>query len=415
MQLQSSEFGRTRQSAPEFWSGRKRSSSANLVNMSGDPEHEYFADGLSEDLITALSYCRSFYVISRNSTFQYKGQSPDVRVVAAHLGVQYVLEGSVRRSGDRVRITAQLIDGATGNHIWADRFDRKLDDIFDLQDEMTLIIAAKVEPEFAKAEQRRSARKHPNNMDAWELCQRGVASIDEMTMEGYLRARDYFERAIELDPASSRAHSGKAYSLIRLIYEDHSDTIEAHLAEAVDLAKKAVAHDSGDAVAHFTLAIVQMLSGKIDLAMAPARRAVELNPSHSHAHITLGNALRFAGRSDEGIPHMIKGLELNPDDPRAHIYFYQISAGHLANRDYEAALEWGEKSVERYPDFVMSHLLLASIFGHLGRISEAKSAIERSVRIQPELVKDRSYLKLFRDAGDREHLFDGLRKAGLPE
>ncbi len=286
-------------------------------NISGDSEQEYFADGLTEDLITALSRWRSFAVIARNSSFAYKGESPDIREVAEHLGVRYVLEGSVRTAGDRVRISAQLIDGATGDHVWAEKYDRKLDNFFDLQDEITQAIAAKVEPEFAKAEQRRVAQKSPTSLASWECYQRGVAALDQVTMEGMLRAREFFERAIELDPADSRAYSGMAYCLFFSVFTGFSEASEEGSNKIIEFAKRAVALDDADALAHHTLGLSMLyFSGNHDLAIAETSRAVALNPSFSQAHVPLGNALSFSGKPEEGIAHLEEALRLNPEDIR---------------------------------------------------------------------------------------------------
>ena len=385
-------------------------------NMSGDPEQEYFADGLTEDIITALSCWRSFSVIARNSTFAYKGTSPDVREVASHLGVRYVLEGSVRRAGDRVRISAQLIEGATGNHVWAEKYDRKLDDFFDLQDEITQVIAAKVEPEFARAEQKRAAQKPPSNLAAWECYQRGVASLDEVTKEGNRRARDFFERAIELDPADSRSHAGMAYSLFRYVLDGYSEPGENYSDKIIEFARRAITLDDADALAHHTLAVALLyFSDKYDLSIAEARRAVEINPNFSQAHVPLGNALSFVGKPEEGIAHLETALRLNPDDNRGHIYWAYLAEAHLNNRDYEQAAVCARKGVERKSDYAYSYFVLASALGHLGDTERASAALAESLRIQPEYVEIHRQIHRYRDPADREHILAGLRAAGLPE
>ena len=385
-------------------------------NISGDTEQEYFADGLTEDLITALSRWRSFSVIARNSTFAYKGKSPDIREVAEHLGVRYVLEGSVRTAGDRVRISAQLIDGATGDHVWAEKYDRKLDNFFDLQDEITQAIAAKVEPEFAKAEQRRVAQKPPTTLASWECYQRGVAALDEVTKEGMLRSREFFERAIELDPADSRPYSGMAYCLFASVFHGFSEATEEGSNKIIEFAKRAVALDDADARAHHTLGLSMLyFSGNHDLAIAETSRAVALNPSFSQAHVPLGNALSFSGKPEEGIAHLEEALRLNPEDIRGYAYWTYLGEAHLNNHDYEQAVQCARKGLERKLDYAYSYFVLASALGHLGRTEDARAALAECLRIQPMYVNIHGKLHTYRKPVDREHILEGLRKAGWSE
>ncbi len=385
-------------------------------NISGDTEQEYFADGLTEDLITALSRWRSFSVIARTSTFAYKGKSPDIREVAEHLGVRYVLEGSVRTVGDRVRITAQLIDGATGDHVWAEKYDRRLDNFFDLQDEITQAIAAKVEPEFAKAEQRRVAQKPPTSLASWECYQRGVAAHDQVTKEGFIRARDLFERAIELDPEDSRPYAGMAYCLFRSVFDGFSEGSEEGSNRIIDFAKRAVALDDADALAHHTLGLTMLyFSGNHDLAIAETSRAVALNPSFSQAHVPLGNALSFSGKPEEGIAHLEKALQLNPEDIRGYAYWTYLGEAYLNNRDYERAAACARRGFERKLDSPYPYFILASALGHQGQIEDAQAALAECLRLQPRYVEIHEKLHTYRDPADREHILDGLRKAGWSE
>jgi len=383
-----------------------------FVNLSSDPEQDYFADGLTEDIITALSCWQSFNVIARNSTFQYKNQSPDVREVAAHLGVQYVLEGSVRRSSDRVRISAQLVDGTTGNQVWAGRVDRKISDFFELQDEIAQIIAAKVEPEFARAEQRRAVRKPMNSLDAWELYQRGYASIHELTKEGLLRGQEFFARAIELDPTNSRAYSAMAYSIFVYSFYGFSDTPGIANDKCLEYAKRALALDEGDAQAHEILAVLFIHSDQLEAATAEARRAVQINPNFAHAYVPLGNSLSLIGRPTEGIPYLEKSIQLNPDDPRVHVYIAILAEAHLNNRDYQQAVACARKAIERKRDYLHSIVILASALAHQGDTQEAAIALADCVRLRPDFLRAHPLLRFYRDPGDKDHILDGLRKAG---
>ena len=272
-------------------------------NMSDDPEQEYFADGLTEDIITALSLWRSFPVIARNSCFAYKGQSPDVRKVAEELGARYVIEGSVRKGGSRVRISVQVIDATTGHHVWAERFDRELEDIFALQDEITQRIAATVEPELGRFEQRRSATKHPTSLDAWDYCQRGMYLLYKFTKEDIAAAREMFMRAIALDPTYSQACTGLAYSHQLDILNAYTESREDSIAQLLKHAREGVALDDTDSYARVMMAFAYRWAGQHDLAVAEAERAIELNPNDAWACGTLGNVLDLAGRPRHKITH----------------------------------------------------------------------------------------------------------------
>jgi adenylate cyclase len=388
-------------------------------NISGDPEQEFFADGLTEDLITALSYWNTFYVIARHSTFQYRGQSLDIRQVAHDLGVQYVLEGSVQKAGDRVRITAQLIDASTGRHFWAERYDRRLDDLFELQDEITQVIAAKVEPAFAKAEQQKATRKPPTNLAAWEWYQRGIASLDGYFKAGNIegkagniQARECFQKALELDPSDSRALAYLAYAHFRFVFEGFTSDPEADLAKLMDYAERAVALDDDDPMAHFSYSIALTYSGRSDLGIVEARRAVDLNPNFSTAYIPLGNGLNLAGEPAEAVPYLEMAIKLNPTDARNHAYIIFLAEAHLNNRDYSQAIECSRKAIERNSKYPYAYFVLASALGHIGQVSDAEKALNECLRLRPDCIETHPQLGLYKNPTDREHIFVGLRQAG---
>lgn len=381
-------------------------------NMSDDPEQEYFSDGLTEDIIFALSHWNSFLVIARNSTFQYKGSSPDVRQVATHLGVEYVLEGSVRHADDRVRIYVRLIDATIGSHVWAARFDRKLDDFFELQDEIAQLVAAKVEPEFAKAEQKKAAQKAPSGLDAWESYQRGIAALNELTVEGNLRAQKFFSRAIEMNPDDSRIHSGMAYCLFRYSYDGFSNEPVRTSEEGLKYARRAIELDAGDAQAHETLAILFIHAGDAEAAIVEARCAVEINPNFAHAHIPLGNSLSLVGRPAEGIPYLEKAIRLNPDDVRGHIYLSLLADAYLNNRNYSQSAETARKAIERKRDYPHPYMTLASALGHQGKIEEAEGALADCQRLHSDYLRIHPLLAFYSNAADREHYIEGLLAAG---
>lgn len=384
-----------------------------FANISGDPDQEFFADGLTEDIITALSYWHSFSIIARNSTFAYKGQTRDIRLVAQNLGVGYVLEGSVRKGGDQVRISVQLIDGHTGKQVWAEQYDRELVDFFALQDEITQVIAAKVEPEFAKAEQKRSARKMPARLDAWECCQRGIASLDEMTKESNLRARDYYHRAISLDPILSRTHSGMAYALFRFVMDGHSEAQDDDRKIATEYANQAIALDDGDATAHMTLAMgVLYFTGDYELAIRESRRALELNPNFAQVRVPLGNALNFLGQAKDGIRYLHEVMRLNPDDVRGSYYRTYLAEAYLNNREYEEAAHWAREGLGRKRKLAYAHLILAAALGYLGDTDDAKVSLDLCLEITPGYVEVHRHMHVYRNPSDRKHIDDGLRLAG---
>ncbi len=382
-----------------------------FTNLSGDPEQEYFSDGITEDIITALAAYRSFPVIARNSTFAYKGRSLDVRQVANELGARYVLEGSVRKGGNRVRITAQLIDAGTGHHLWAERLDWELEDIFELQDKVTQRIVATMAPELDRAEQKRSITKKPKDLDAWDSYQRGMALLSEFTKEGNARAREMFEHAIQLDPTYGQAFSGLAQSHNRDLMLEFWDSREDSAAKCLEAARRGVALDDTDSFAHLLMAIAHMWPGRMEFAIAEATRAVELNPSNAFAYGVLGTALDSVGRSEDGISALEKAFQLNPRDNQNHILINILARAHLTARRYEEAVEWARKAIHRRSDFPHGHYILAASLGHLGRRDEARAALDECERIQPGFIDKRARWEPYRNPADNQHILDGVRKA----
>ncbi len=389
-----------------------------FTNLSGDPEQEYFADGLTEDIITALCAWRAFPVIARNSSFIYKGKSVKVQQVAEELGVRYVIEGSVRKSGERVRVTAQLIDAKTGHHVWAERYDRELADIFELQDEITRRIAAIVAPELEKAERRRSVTKRTENLDAWECCRRGMAVLGEFTKPAIEQARGMFTRSIALDPNYSQAYTGLAYTHHRDIYLGNTEDRAESISKLCAAAERAVALDGADSLAHWTLGMANVWSGRLDHALAEQERAVALNPSDVTALSGLGGALILAGRADDAIPHIENALRLNPRDPRIHLFYAICARAHLDARHYDAAVDWARKSIQVKTPALDEQLILAAALGHLDRPAEARAVLEAAGIGSDGSVADITFSPLwqqYREPDANDHMLDGLRKAGFAE
>ena len=374
-------------------------------NMSGDPEQEYFVDGLTEDIITALSLWRSFPVIARNSSFAYKGQSPDIRKVGKELGARYVVEGSVRKSGSRVRVTAQLINAETGHHIWAERYDRELKDIFDLQDEITHHIAAIIEPAIEQTEHLRIVSKPPSNLDAWEYCLRAYAYIYEGTPEGNRKARELLKRAIDLDPNYARAYTGLAYTYARDIRWSWVENTEEWLRLQFESARRAVTLDERDSAARTMLARAYMHDQQCDAAVTEAKRAIELNPHDAFANNTYGATLAlYADRYEEGISWIEKALRLNPLEPQKHLWLANLALSHLCAGNYEKAAEYAKEVLGRQPEFFEAKVTLASALGQLGRAQEARTVIAgHEDEVQGWNLWRESVHDIVRD---------GLRKAG---
>jgi adenylate cyclase len=382
-------------------------------NMSGDPEQEYFADGLTEDIITVLSSYRFFPVIARNSTFAYKGKSPDIRKVGEELSARYVIEGSVQKAANRVRVTAQLINAETGHHVWADRFDRDLDDIFKVQDELTARIAGIIAPELDRSEQKIAQSKAGTNLNAWEHVQRGIALLNKMTVEGNRQAREEFDRAIELDPDYSRAFSGLSWSYHRDLHIFKGKARKETLSKTFETARRAVALDPSDSLAHIMLGIALQRAENFDESIAAFEHAIELNPSDASGHISLGSSLSLSGRPDEGIASLEKGFQLNPKEPRNSLYFAFTARAHLTARRYTAAADWARKSIRWRSDTIIEpYLILAASLSHLGQIQEAKDALEKCQHIDPELMASPEDWVRYKNVADAEHFLDGLRKAG---
>jgi len=380
-------------------------------NMSADREQEFFADGLTEDIITALAAWRSFPVIARNSTFAYKGQSPDIRLVGKELGARYVLEGSVRRIADRLRITAQLIDAGNGHHLWAERFDRQVEDIFALQDEITRRIAAIVAPEVERAEQKRLVSRDPSSLAAWEHYQRGVALLDKFSKKGNADAREMFTRAIALDANYALAYTGLAESHNRDLMLEYSDNREESAAGAFDAAKKAVGLDPTDSEAHDMLAVAHLWPNHYEAAVEEAEHAVGLNPSNARALAILAVALDALGRHDEAIERFEQSLQINPRDPRSHIYVTSLARAHLAARRYQDAVKIARKTISQRPDYPHSHYILASALGQLGQLEEARTELAECERLQPGYLARRARWQPYRDPAENEHLHAGVRAA----
>ncbi|MCZ6772829.1 MAG: winged helix-turn-helix domain-containing protein [Proteobacteria bacterium] len=389
-------------------------------NLSNDPEQEYFSDGITEDIITALSRIRQFFIIARNTTFTYKGKAVDVQTVAKDLGVRYVLEGSVRKVGDRVRISAQLIDGDTGNHIWAERYDRELEDIFEVQDDITQTVVGAIEPEMAEAERERAKSKPSENLAAWDLYQRGSAFIWARDKHGNREeiqsAKNTFESVIELDPNFSDAYAGLANCYCYSLVLGHSDNREEDSDKGLSVARRAVALASDNALAQHALGFIHVARGEHDLAIHHFNASLDINPSGLLARNGLVMALVWSGKPEQAIHHLEMCLRLSPHDPVLGPTLVRFAEAYFQLGDYEISVEYATKALRRPETQIWGNCALVSALAHLEKLDEAQKALS-------ELLQRRSdfSISLVRKSipiTDREFLetyIDGLRKAGLPE
>ena len=390
-----------------------------FVNMSGDPEQEYFSDGITEDIITELARFRSLFVIARNSSFSFKGQAVEAKEIARRLGVRYLVEGSVRRAGNRVRITAQLIDAAHDTHLWAERYDRELEDIFAVQDEVTHAIVTAIEPELVSAERERARRKPPDNLDAWEWCQRGLWHLYHFSPEENATAQEMFHRAIALDPGFAQPHAALAYSLFYDLLIGYVSEPGDRLARAHEAGKTAVMLDDKDSFSHYALGRVCTMLGNHDEAMDELDVAVALNPNAALAHHGRGYVLTLIGRAEEALDEYDEALRLSPRDPLAVGTITMRSVALTLLHRHEEAVEWARRSqrqpgAARLGGWPEAHE--ATALAHLGRVDEARAALARAVAVNPNFSASFIDAVLrFRNPADRDHYIDGLRKAGLPE
>jgi len=382
-------------------------------NMSGEEEQEYFSDGITEDIITALSQVREFFVIARNTTFTYKNKAVNVSRISQELGVRYILEGSVRRAANRVRITTQLIDAETGNHLWAEKFDREMEDIFAVQDEITQRVVGTIGPELGRAEQQRALMKPPNGLDAWELFHRGAFHHFKRTLEGNAEAKKYFHNAIERDPDFVQPFVLMARSHITDWLMMGGKTSSD---EAMHTAQKALQVDDRYFGGYQAMGLVQMLVGRNDdAAIQSFERALELNPNDAQSYNFLGCALASDGRADEAVSVIEQAIRLSPSDQMLSIFFSRLAGAHLCLKDYEAAIECGSKAAQTSKNIWMDMLSLPAALAYSDRVDEARLAYESIRKIRPEisaaLVRE---FGPFKNPDYLEHLITGLQKAGMP-
>lgn len=382
-------------------------------NMSGDQEQEYFSDGISEDIITALSKLRWFFVIARNSSFTYKGKAVHLKQIAADLGVRYVLEGSVRRNGGRVRITAQLSDTASGSHVWAEHYDRDLIDVFAVQDEITDAIVSSIEPRIYAAENFRSRRKPPNSVDAWDLVMRALSHHWRVTRMDSVAAQALLEQAIAIDP-----NYGQALALIATNHMFGAHLGWTDLASAASTAEQAalaaIATDSEDAWGHTALGSVYFSTRRLDEAIAELELALQLNPNFSLAQGYYALALSYGGRWQDAYDATQRSIRQSPRDPSSAIYYGVAAYTQFVGRNYQDAITLARHATRQRGDLSGAYRVLAVAAGMTGQIEIAQTALQELRRTQPNISLAWVATQLpWKLEADREHYLEGFRRAGL--
>lgn len=388
-----------------------------FTNMSGDPEQEFFVDGITEDIITNLSLWRTFPVISRNSSFTYRGQNQNLKHVANELGARYIVEGSVRKGGNRLRITAQLIDASEDHHLWSEKWDRTLEDVFDVQDEVSEAVARRVAPSITGYEQNRLIRKRPENLTAWEEYLQGLRYYHDRHHTDYEdanleKARKHFEKAVDLDSTLSDAHAFLAFcgtsELGQRLASDPKKVVDQILASA----SKSKSLDSENPLAYLALAAGNFFQGELKASVVPAKRAVQLNPSHAISHFWLGLTQAHTGLYEEAESALLKAIELSPVDPELGTFFTGLFFANFGQNNYEKALEAIDNSLRLNPGRGNFMGFRASVLGELNS-SEAKEALERYLTLRPNLKKRDDYRSIFvPNSTLADPIIEGLIKAG---
>jgi adenylate cyclase len=382
-------------------------------NMSGDAEQEYFSDGMTEDLITDLSKISALFVIARNSSFAYKGRSVKVQEIGRDLGVRFVLEGSIRKAGNRVRITAQLIDAASGGHLWAERFDRDLTDIFATQDEVVEKIVGALAVNLTHGEAQRLRRRGTASVEAYETWMRARECLTRSTREGVAQAKTMYRRAIEIDQNFAVAHAGLALALIADYVSDWAEDPAQALDEAERWARRAVELNDQEPVSHMALGSVFLWRRNHEGALAECRRMIELDPNFAQGHSATGLSLMYAGRPAEALEAIAIAMRLDPHYSSIVLHFLAQTNFSLGN--YEAAVEQLRRRIARTPGTDSSRMLLAACYGHLGRLEEARAMWAELMQVNPDFsLAQRERVLPYKDPRDFQRIAEGLAKADLP-
>jgi TolB-like protein/DNA-binding SARP family transcriptional activator len=385
-----------------------------FTNMAGDPAEDFFAEGIAEDILTALSKFRWFFVIGRDSSFLYRDAEADERRAGAELGVRYVLTGSLRRAGERVRISARLLDGSDGHHVWAESYDRDVADMFAVQDDITKCIVTAVAPQFLDAEMRRARRRDMRDLDAWGYVVRAHGHLARLNKADNEEARALLTKAVERDPDSAWGFTGLAISHTQDALWGWSGSRSASILAAQQNAQRAIALDDGDAQAHAVIGLVRLVMRRHDDAIQTLERAIELNSNLANAHASLGLARAFCGDSAGAVAEVEQAIRLSPRDPMCVFWFNTLSLAAFVAERYDEAAEWAEKTVAVNDAYAGGFRILAASYGRLDEGDKAAAALARLLELSPGMTLADTRMQLpFKSEDDMVHFLDGLRAAGL--
>jgi adenylate cyclase len=386
-----------------------------FTNMGSDFEQEYFADGISEDIITALSKWRWLFVIARNTSFVYKGKVVDIKEIGRELGVRYILEGSVRKAGNRVRINAQLIEAATGAHLWAERHDRDLADAFAVQDEITEAVVGAVEPELLRVEQQRATRKSPEATDAWDHHMRGMWRFHQFNPEDNVKAVHLLRQAIELDPGFAPGYAALSRVYTQRIAFEWSEDLTGDRRAAYAAARRAVELDDKDPYAHYVFAWASLLAREREDAIREAQKSIDLTPNFALGYYMLGVVRVFLGRFEQAIDPFQRAMRLSPHEPLTFFFCYYLALAQYHQGHYEEAAQIARMGIGIRPTHML-YRVLAATYGQLGRTQEARTALAEMRRLMPKAAERLwDMMNPYIDPAHRAQFIDGLRKAGWEE
>jgi TolB-like protein len=381
-----------------------------FANLSGDKEQEYLADGITEDIITALTRFRWLFVIARNSSFAYKHKSLDAKQIAQELGVEYLIEGSVRRSGQKIRISAQLVEATSGKHIWAERYDLEMTEVFAIQDEIAERVAGAIEPELLKTEGAQAAARHTGNVTAWDTVRRGTWHFHQVTRENHLKARELFRQAAKLDPELPEGHLWLGRVSNGLVAYGWSDDPVGDLQEGMEAAFKAIQLDERNPYAHYALAIVSVYADRLEQSISAARKAIDISPSFALGHLVLGIALLFNGRASEAIGPLEYGLRLSPYDPQNFVWFNTLALARLFSGRAQPTLEAASRAMQVWPNWWTSLEVLVCCYAALGKWDEARRCAQQMATVARQPGDVLAPLKVHNSAW-KEQMTNALKKS----
>lgn len=386
-----------------------------FANMSGDPEQEYFSDGITDDIITALSRIRQLLVVARNTTFTYKGRAVNVQAISRELSIRYVLEGSVRKVGNRVRISVQLVDGETGSHLWAEMYDRSLEDIFAVQDDITTIVVGTIDPEISRAEQERVRRERSERLSAWDCYQRGLWHLWKFSRDGVGESKSQFHRAIEIDPSFSASYAALSFAQLQEFNQGLSDDPAASLSVAFKTAKSAISIDDSDPLPHWAIAFVYLFRREFENAIDESRNAIDINPSFAAAYTIIGHAHAFNGQPAEAIPWYEKAMRLSPKGPMTWLNMMGRGFAHYFSGEWKEAQVWARRATQSPAAHVWAFALHAAVLAQLDQSAEARAILQEIRKTKPDFCEELVRRTCPFNTPMLELFVEGLRKAGLAE